>query len=166
MTIACASRRGPREACYEPCVCMCARSAAYSRFALLPMQGTWDVMSDGSIKRLNAVSHRCRSTVQRNVPPWGLFNDYFPIPIPIPLPLRLPILHRIPVLHRGWLWVAYPFQFLCYVPIWLNIVFSFTFWYYHPMQLSFSWPFKGQLWPLLNAAGSAHFWSLTSSSTI
>jgi len=37
MTIDCASRRGPREACYELRECACARSAAYSRFALLPM---------------------------------------------------------------------------------------------------------------------------------
>jgi hypothetical protein len=37
MAIDCASRRGPQEACYELRVCACARSAVYSRFALLPM---------------------------------------------------------------------------------------------------------------------------------
>jgi len=36
-TTDCASRRGPREACYEQCVCACARSAVYSRFAFLLM---------------------------------------------------------------------------------------------------------------------------------
>jgi hypothetical protein len=39
MAIYCASRRGTREACYELRVCMCACSAVYSRFALLPMTG-------------------------------------------------------------------------------------------------------------------------------
>ena len=37
MTIGCALRRGPWEACYELPECTCARSAVYSRFALLPM---------------------------------------------------------------------------------------------------------------------------------
>jgi hypothetical protein len=37
MTAGCASRWGPREACYELRVCVCASSAAYGRFALLPM---------------------------------------------------------------------------------------------------------------------------------
>jgi len=36
--IGCASRRGPREACYELLVYAYARSAAYSRFALLEMR--------------------------------------------------------------------------------------------------------------------------------
>jgi len=37
MTIGCVSRRGRRETCYELRVCVCARSAAYSQYALLPM---------------------------------------------------------------------------------------------------------------------------------
>jgi len=37
MTIGCVSRRGPWEACDELCMCGCVHSAAYNRFALLPM---------------------------------------------------------------------------------------------------------------------------------
>ena len=42
MTRGCASRRGPREACYVLRVCACTRSAAYSEYALLPMSPTID----------------------------------------------------------------------------------------------------------------------------
>jgi hypothetical protein len=41
VTIDCTSRWGPRESSYELRACACARSAVYSRFALLPMKCTF-----------------------------------------------------------------------------------------------------------------------------